>query len=358
MAMFRKGVLLAQHKEPAFSKPIVRFVNPQTDRMTIEREPPANLARAGVSDIVEIAQAAGVTDERDGKPLYKKLLRARERAVAVLVDAVDDEPYVSSRIAPLLQCREEVLGGLALCKQVAQTTNISFVVYQSITDQKLGLPRTIGGMPVVRLRGAYPAPAQSAKMKMREEKGRRLIVGTGALIHLYRAVWRAKRQSTTFITVAGSCVANPMNLEVSIGLSVDQVLERCGLSAEPTRVVCGGSMTGIAVLDRDATCVTHTTRAILAFRENKKDALFSCIGCGRCEQVCPAGLNPMYIHRFVENSYYANLRLFDAHMCVECGTCSYICPSRLTVAASVAKAKEYALCHFIQPGEETDELDG
>jgi len=356
MAMFRKGVLLAQHKEPAFSKPIVRFVNPQTDRMTIEREPPANPARAGVSDIVEIAQAAGVTDERDGKPLYKKLLRARERAVAVLVDAVDDEPYLSSKIAPLLQLKEEVMGGLRLCQAVAGIDKLVIMAYQVLTGVHTKLPKTVDGVEVVRLRGKYPAPAHASKLKVGQ--GRMLIVGTGALIHLHRAVRQYRRQSTVFVTVAGNCVANPMNLEVSLGISVAQVLERCGLSAAPTRVVCGGPMTGIAIMDPEKTLITYTTRAVLAFRENELDAHYSCIGCGRCEQVCPEGLNPMYIYRFVRNSYYAPLRRFDAHLCTGCGTCSYVCPSKLAVSAAVREAKAYAASHFVSSGdEEVDDID-
>lgn len=355
MAAFTKGMVLQQHKEPAFSRAIVRFVNPQTESLSIDREPPEHPDAPGVNDIIEIAKAAQIVDERDGKPLHRKLLRANGKAVAVVADAVDDEPYVSSKIAPLLQYKEEVLGGLRLCEQVAGTDNVFIMVYKMITDLETRIPGRIGDVKVVRLRGGYPASPHVGKLKV--GPGRKLIVGCGALIHLFRAVRYARRQSTVFITVAGNCVANPMNLEVSMGITIAQVLERCGLVAGPTRVVCGGPMTGIAIMDADNTLVTHTTRAVLALRENERDAHYNCIGCGRCEQVCPSGLNPMYIHRFVENSYYANLREFDAHLCTGCGICSYICPSRLTVSVSVQKAKEYALRNFMEDGGEVDDLE-
>jgi len=292
-------------------------------------------------------------DERDGKLLYRKLRRARDKAAAVVVaDAVDDEPYVSSKIAPLLRLREEAMGGLALCRRASGAESVYIMSYKIITGLESKVPKAIDGVQVVQLWGGYPSQAHADKIKT---PGRKLTVGIGALIHLYRAVYQAKPQSTVFVTVAGNCVAHPMNLEVSIGMTVMQILERCGYSPEPTRVVCGGPMTGTAVSDAENTWATHTTRAVLAFRESKRDALYSCIGCGRCEQVCPSGLNPMYIHRFVENSYYANLRYFDAHLCTGCGTCSYICPSKLAVSVSAQKAKKYAISHFAVGDGEVDE---
>lgn len=354
MSRFSKGIVLPQHKEPAFSKRLLRFVNPQTDSLRADFSPiPEGMPEADA--IIEAARAAQIVDERDGKLLYRKLLRVRGRAAAVVADAIDDEPYVSSKLAPLLQLRKEAMDGFALCRKVAETGTAFIMVYKMITDLETKIPRSIEQTKVMRLRGGYPAEPPLSKLKVGQ--GRKLVVGIGALIHLHRAVRKAKRQSTIFATVAGNCVANPANLEISIGMTITQVLERCGLSELPTRVVCGGPMTGVAVLDTERTLITYATRAVLAFRENERDAHYSCIGCGRCQQVCPQSLNPMYIYRFVQNSYYANLMPFDAHLCIGCGTCSYVCPSKLNVAGATQKAKAYAVSHFIPQEKEADELE-
>ncbi|MCL2034324.1 MAG: SLBB domain-containing protein [Oscillospiraceae bacterium] len=356
MSIF-KGIVLAQHKEPAFSRPLVRFVNPQTEALTIDREPVADIAALTVDDVIDIAKSAQIVDERDGKMLYRKLLRAMGRAACVIADAVDDEPYVSSQINPMMKLKDEAVGGLKLCSFVCGCDNVFILAYKNITDIETRIPRSIDQFKVVRLRGGYPAESRSLRLGLGER--RRLIVGAGALIHLYRAVIKRKRQSTVFITVAGNCVANPMNLEASIGMTVIQVLERCGMIDEPTRIVCGGPMTGISVINAEKTLITYTTRAVLAFRESAQDKLYTCIGCARCERVCPSKLNPMYIKRFVDNSYFAHLKPFDAHLCIGCGTCSYSCLSKLDVSASVAEAKRYAIEHFGLPidDEEADKLE-
>lgn len=355
MSIFSKGIVLAQHKEPAFSRPLLRFVNPQTESLSLDRAPVEDISTLTADDLIEIARAAQIVDERDGKLLYRKLMRVKGKAVAIIADAIDDEPYVSSRINPLLKLRGEVLGGLNLCARVAGTDNIFIMAYKNITDLETRIPGAIEGYKISKLRGGYPAKPQASLLEIRQ--GRKLTVGVGALIHLYRACTQNKRQSTVFLTVAGNCIAYSMNMEVSIGMTIQQILDRCGMTEEPTRIVCGGSMTGIAIMDTERTLVTYTTKAVLAFQENRRDHNYSCIGCGRCERVCPRGLSPRYINRFVENSYYPYLKDFDPQLCIGCGTCSYICPSRLDVSVAVGKAKAYAAAHFEDVEQEVDDLE-
>ena len=168
------------------------------------------------------------------------------------------------------------------------------------------------------------------------------------------------RQHTAFITVAGNCVSRPVNMEVSIGMTVSQVLERVGLLEQPTHIVCGGPMRGIGISDPDSTIIVPTTRAVLAIRRGRSHYYSACIGCGRCSQVCPARLNPSYVHRFVQRGYYARLERFDAQLCVHCGTCSYICPSRQDVAGSMLKARAFTEKYLVstEPEAQAEEVGG
>jgi len=336
MPLFKKGLVLTQHKEPALSGPIIRFVNPKSDGLEIDSR--KRSATSEQQAIIEVARLAEIVDERDGSFLHKMLEKALDRVDIVIADAVDDEPYVSSRLGPLLSYREEVAMALELCRRVGGCGQAGIVTYKLLGDTLTRVPRSIEKIKVTKVWGGYPATQQARLRGFPQE--RKLVVGVGALIHLARAAARNKVQTTTFVTVAGNCVTNPMNLEVSVGMTVMQVLERCGLSEPPTRIVCGGSMTGLSIIDAEHTMVTFTTRAILAIRENERDMLYSCIGCGRCVRQCPAGLNPMHIHRMVERGRRAGIEVYDPQMCTGCGTCSYVCPSKLEVANSVLAARK------------------
>ena len=352
MAMFSNGIVLNQHKEPALSQKMVRLLNPHKREFELSGGPiTGDLPEAAA--LIDIIEAAGITDERDGSLLHEALRECVGTGRAMLIDAVDDEPYVSSKLGPMLQMQEELLGGVEICRHICDTKNINFLVYKHLTDIESHIPAKIGGYPVVKLRGGYPATPSVFQLR-RLGRENKLVVSVGALIRVYRAVRQGVRQNSSFITVAGNCVAKPVNMEVSFGISITQVVERVGLIDEPTRIVSGGPMRGFAVVVPDKTVVMPTTRAVLAIRQSKSEFYSACVGCGRCEQICPMGLNPAYIHRLVQNGYYSQLKRFDAHMCIGCGTCSYICPSRLDVVESTERAKAYAEKHFIEKtgGEE------
>ena len=337
--IFSKGTILEQLKEPALSRDLRAFLNTNTNN-TLFEDPGYDLEEGlKPHEIIEYARLANIIDERDGIPLHEKLSLARDSDVATIVaDANDDEPYISSQINPLLKKQELAVAGLRLARAAAGAKNVYIAVYKNITDLDTKIPRKIDGIEVKRIRGRYPAE-QRISEKFRDVRPI-MLIGACALIHLARAVASHKVQTTCFVTVAGNCVATPCNLEVSIGMPIMQVLERCGLSREPNRIVLGGSMTGICCKDPEHTVVTATTRAILALRENSKDMHYRCIGCGRCVDSCPEDLSPVYLYKNIEHGRFDELRFYDIDRCIGCGTCSYVCPANLSIAATIKAAKK------------------
>ncbi|MCR2025067.1 4Fe-4S dicluster domain-containing protein [Anaerotruncus colihominis] len=336
-----KGILLQQHKEPALSRDLREFLNADTIGVLMDRPAVEDPDALTPDDIIAIARDAHIIDERDGRSLHEKLEGFRAAPARLLVaDAIDDEPYISSQLNPMLKNSAQSVSGLRLAQKATGAAKAQFAVYKNLTDLDIRIPRKLGGVRVQRIRGRYPAEYQASMFFAAKEDV--AMVGVGALIHLARAVAFNKPQTTTFITVAGDCIGNPTNLEVSLGMTVGQVLERCGLIEDPARVVVGGSMTGFSVMDTDNTLVTPATRAILAFHEDFKSLNIGCIGCSRCAHACPKGLNPFYLYRSIQNRRYGLFRVLDAQMCIGCGTCSYVCPSKLDLSETIQRAaREY-----------------
>lgn len=331
----RKGVYLQQFKEPALSREIRQFFNTSAAEGLVENPAQKPLEELTADEIIETARQAGIVDERDGRPLYKKLQAARAKGVfTIVVDALDDEPYVSSQLGALLHLKEEVSYGLKAALRATQAENSVIAVYRNLTDAEIRIPSNLDGVRVARIGGRYPAEAHLG----RELGLRRAFVTLGAcaMVFLSRALATGQVQKSAFVTVAGNCIANPTNLEVSLGMPLSRVLERCGLADTPTRVIIGGSMTGISVIDTDKTLISPTTRAVLAFREDEKERNYTCIGCGRCVSACPQGLDPMRIFRVVKKNRLTQLAALEPQRCVGCGTCSYICPSKLPLSSVVS----------------------
>lgn len=334
---FKKGILLQQRKEPALSRDLREFLNADTMGLHMDCPPVENPKELSPKDIVDRARKANIIDERDGTLLADKLVAARKQNTRLVVaDAVDDEPYLSSQLNPVLKNPQLAADGLSFCQKACGASQAYFAVYKNLTEADIRLPKRIGDYSIVRLHGRYPAEYHASLEYAEEDKV--LTVGSGAILHLARAILFNKPQTTAFITVAGDCVGNPTNLEVSLGMTVTQALERCGLIDEPHRVVVGGSMTGFSVIDTDRTLITPMTRAVLAFRQDLKTLGLSCIGCIRCVHVCPQGLNPFYLYHSIQEHRYNMMRELDAQMCIGCGTCSYMCPAKLDLSATIFQA--------------------
>lgn len=343
-----KGVYLDQQKEPALSRDIVKFISHSENIETISC-PKVQDDKYTLNELIDIAKEAEIVDDHDGKMLYRKLRTAKKRKILYIIgDAVDDEPYISSQLNPLLKMQEEVCGGLKYIKQAFDNAETYFTVYKHIFDIETQIPKEIDGIEVRKVGGRYPVEGVNANIQTKDS----LIIGVGALIFLYRAITKGEKQKTTFITVGGNCIGNPCNLEVSVGMPIMTVIERCGLAQNPNRIVIGGAMAGINIIDPEKTLVTKYTGSVLCFKDNEKDRNFECINCGRCERQCPADLNPMLIYKSIKIGKDKNAIFLGAFDCIGCGVCSYICPSKLDVSYEIQSFKQKTM-----PQGGTDEDD-
>jgi len=321
-----KGILLEQNKEPLLSKGIKQLekLPVQEQHYLDSRVDPANMTP---ESLVIAARQAQIVDESDGTQLWKKLEQALEDSRrAIVVDALDDEPYISSQLCVALWMPGELEEAIDLLRRQLRIDRAVVEIYRNLTDIFTPIPKRIGEYRVRRVGGTYPA-----EKRIRRGESRLFKVGACALIHLYRAVFQKRVQTTSFVSVAGDCIANPANYEVPLNATVGQVLNAAGLLAQPKRIVVGGSMTGTGIGDPEAVRVLSATRGILAFAEQFEDFGFSCIGCGRCVDVCPQGLSPYFIYKFLR-AHQQNIAAHAAQGCTCCGACSYICPAKLDLS--------------------------
>jgi len=65
----------------------------------------------------------------------------------------------------------------------------------------------------------------------------------------------------------------------------------------------------------------------------------ACIACGLCEKVCPAGIMPQVIHRYLYRGLIEEAEKAGLDRCVECNLCTYVCPSKIELVEQFIHAK-------------------
>jgi electron transport complex protein RnfC len=145
------------------------------------------------------------------------------------------------------------------------------------------------------------------------------------------------------VTVDGDCIIKPKNLKVPIGTPVSEIIEYCGLKREPSKIIKGGAMMGIAAFEIDTPVIKGTT-AVLVFSDKKiSKHNAECIHCGKCADVCSIRLQPLYLAMFAQKEDLESCEKYDVMSCVECGCCQYICPASVPIVQHIKTAKGHIL---------------
>ena len=79
---------------------------------------------------------------------------------------------------------------------------------------------------------------------------------------------------------------------------------------------------------------THITTSLRGERR-------PCIACGLCEQVCPAGLIPQVLHRYLYREAYEEAERAGLNHCVDCNLCTYVCPSKIELGRQFIDARAF-----------------
>ncbi|MFZ5993728.1 MAG: RnfABCDGE type electron transport complex subunit C [Thermodesulfobacteriota bacterium] len=300
----------------------------------------------GSADPMAAIQQAGIIDfDMKPTPLAAKLNEAKSRrANALIVNAMDIEPVLSSRSRLLSERVQEVACGIDTIKGIIGAASVYVAVDKGASQAMSAVGSACGGAAtVVGLNPKYPQAVDLLLVK--SILGKEVpcteaycVADIGALVlsvETVAAVGRAMAEKKPvvdrFITVTGTNGTGAKNVQVRIGTPIKEVLGHCGISVEGMgKVIAGGPMMGTAIANTEMP-VTKELLGIFVQHEKeiaKYDSAV-CIKCGLCVEVCPVGLMPFIISGFSEKEMYSKAEANDIFTCIECGCCAYLCPVKI-----------------------------
>ncbi len=304
-------------------------------------------------ELIRIIREAGIVGMGGATfPTAFKITSSLNKVDTVIINAAECEPFITSDHRTMLEHADEVIEGIRILRKIFGKSLAYVGIEKNKPDAIALLGEKCGNdIKIVPLKTRYPQGAE--KQLVQSITG--LEVPPGGLpadvkcvvfnlftaYSVYRAVYDGMPAIERVVTVAGDCVSAPGNFICRVGTPIENVFEAAGgFKTQPKKVLMGGPMMGNAQFDLSAP-VIKGTNALLAFsgKEDRNVENPTCIRCGKCAEVCPMRLVPMYMHMYERISDLESLDKLHVMDCIECGACTYICPGRLHLTQSFRTAK-------------------
>ena len=307
--------------------------------------------------LIEVVKDAGIVGMGGATfPTHVKISSGLGKVDTVIINASECEPYITSDHRFLLEYPEEVIGGATILARAFGVDRVHVAVEDNKQNaaELLRLKIEEAKAPVVVdvLHTRYPQGAE--KQLCQSITGRQVppgalpaavgcaVFNTVTTAAIYRAVYTGMPVTHRVVTVSGSGVNEPKNLECPIGTPICELLDACGGVKKSTfKILMGGPMMGHSQYDMDAP-IGKGTNAILAFCEDEERTVEhpACIRCGKCMSVCPMKLQPVFMYQFERSGMLQELEAANVMDCMECGACTYICPGRLHLVQTFRAGKQ------------------
>ncbi len=304
--------------------------------------------------IIDIVRQAGIVGMGGaGFPTHVKLSGAVGKVDTLIINGAECEPYITSDHRLMLERGDAVVGGAKLLAKAVGLKNATICVELNKPDAIEHLKSLCGEeVRVEGLKTRYPQGAE--KQLIQAVTGRQvppgklpadvkcLVCNVATAAAVYDAVTEGKPLTQRFVTLTGGAVKEPMNVLAPIGTPLSHLLTQAGgFKADPDRVLLGGPMMGIAVYDLDVPMMKGTNCVLSLTREETaaQDPAQTCIRCGKCVEVCPMKLTPLFIRANANKDQWGEVEALRVMDCIECGSCSYICPARIPLVQTFRVAK-------------------
>ena len=320
-------------------------------------QPPVVNDRA---DFLRAVRAAGLVGLGGaGCPTHVKLNpKNLDEVDTLIINAAECEPYITTDYRECMENSWDIVSGVQTIMEFLDTKRVIIAIERNKPAAIAELSRIAASVTtparqvlVQALPARYPQGAE--KVLIAACTGRRVPAGglpadVGCVVMNVTTVACLSRYLKTGmplvdrrLTVDGSAIEKPQNVRAVIGTPVHDLLAFCGLKKPVRKLLMGGPMMGLALMD-DALPVLKQNNAVLAFAEEDvlADKASACIRCGRCVAACPMKLVPPAIAAAYVNGDPVAMEKLNVNCCIECGCCSYSCPAHRHVTQTMRLAKD------------------
>ena len=314
-------------------------------------KPNKPLEELTAEEIIEIVKEAGIVGMGGaGFPTYVKL-KPGKPIDAVLVNACECEPMLTADHRVLLAYADEILYGLKAVMKTVDSPRGVIVIEDNKPDAiELMQAKTadIDNIEVCVAKTKYPQGGEKMLIKRvldRFVPSGKLPADVGAVVcnvSTVKAISDALQTGMPLIervtTVTGPYIPNPGNFLVKIGTNAADLIAACGgIQEGDVTVKAGGPMMGFPQKDVNVPIMKGSNGFIAIDTDHTVEQ--ECIKCGRCVDVCPMSLQPLYFAKYAKQENWACCKEKNIMDCMECRCCETICSSKIPLVSMIKAGK-------------------
>ena len=187
-----------------------------------------------------------------------------------------------------------------------------------VRSNDVNLLNLIGTYPNINLKLMADLYPIGNKMILRDElfNNDAIFLDVNDVFNIYKVLRKNKPVTEKLITVSGNMINKPKIVNVKIGTSVKELLDKnFKIKGDDYHLVINGLISGYEVNDDDM-IITENIRSIFVTSKVFNETM-PCIRCGLCVKHCPVGANPVTGYKMDK--------------CIKCGACKYVCPSNISL---------------------------
>ena len=306
-------------------------------------------------DLINIIREGGIVGMGGATfPTHVKLSGGIGKVDTVIVNAGECEPYITSddRL-----CREQpakLVSGLKIIMKIFGLKEGHIGIEDNKPEAVKALKANLcaeDGIIVDVLPAKYPQGAEKQLIYAvtgREVPSGGLPAAVGCAVFnaatvkaIHDVVYDGMPLIKRIVTVSGDILMEPKNLLVPIGTAFNDLIDACGHSENPYKVLSGGPMMGMAQYDLSVPTIKGVNAITVLGRRNEYAVEDSrCLRCGKCIDACPMKLMPVLMYKTMQSNDVQEMKDNNIMDCIECGSCAYTCPASVPLVLGFRVAKQ------------------